>query len=89
MLPVAREGGLEEVEEGYIGPDMEPELAKGIAEGRVHPETKEELEDLWPDYHPGVERVEITRTFVSSSKTGKVSTEWTDFATSVRVTNPL
>ena len=33
---------------------MDPVIAKGIAEGRTHPESKEELEDLWPDYNPGV-----------------------------------
>lgn len=73
LLPVVREGGLEEVEEGYIGPDMEPGLAKGIAEGRVHPETKEVLEDLWPDYHPGVGRANTTRIAVATGRTGKVS----------------
>jgi hypothetical protein len=35
---------------------MDPVIAKGIAEGRTHPESKEELEDLWPDYHPGIAR---------------------------------
>jgi exonuclease-1 len=74
LLPVVREGGLEAVEEGYIGPDMEPEMAKGIAEGRVHPETKEELEDLWPDYHPGTARANQTQATSSASKSGKVRT---------------
>jgi exonuclease-1 len=73
LLPVVRPGGLEEVEEGYIGPDMEPETAKGIAEGRVHPETKEKLEDLWPDYHPGVGCANQTQPAASAGKSGKVN----------------
>jgi hypothetical protein len=44
---------------------MDPVIAKGIAEGRTHPESKEELEDLWPDYNPGV-----AKAGQSSSNTG-------------------
>jgi hypothetical protein len=32
--------------------DMEAEHAAGIAEGRLHPETKAILEDLWPEHDP-------------------------------------
>jgi hypothetical protein len=31
---------------------MEAEHAAGIAEGRLHPETKAVLEDLWPEHDP-------------------------------------
>lgn len=32
--------------------DMEAQHAQGIAEGRLHPETREVLQDLWPDHRP-------------------------------------
>lgn len=32
--------------------DMEADHAQGIAEGRLHPETRETLQDLWPDHRP-------------------------------------
>jgi hypothetical protein len=53
--------------------DMDPFLAKGIAEGRIHPETKEELEDLWPYYDPGVNLTARAQTTLSVGKPVQVS----------------
>lgn len=46
------EGGLKEDDEKWVGLDMAPEVARGIAEGRLHPETGVELEDICPEYQP-------------------------------------
>lgn len=46
------EGGLKEDDEKWVGLDMAPEVARGIAEGNLHPETGIELEDICPDYQP-------------------------------------
>lgn len=54
LFPVMEDKRLAEVEDMYIGPDMDPEMAQGIAEGRVHPETKQVLDDISPLYNPEV-----------------------------------
>jgi exonuclease-1 len=46
------QGGLKDDDEKWVGLDMEPEVARGIAEGTLHPETGIVLEDICPDYQP-------------------------------------
>jgi hypothetical protein len=46
------QGGLKEDDEKWVGLDMAPEVARGIAEGHLHPETGIVLEDICPDYQP-------------------------------------
>jgi exonuclease-1 len=46
------QGGLKEDDEKWVGLDMAPEVARGIAEGNLHPETGVVLEDICPDYQP-------------------------------------
>lgn len=46
------QGGLKEDDEKWVGLDMAPEVARGIAEGNLHPETGIALEDICPDYQP-------------------------------------
>ena len=46
------QGGLKEDDEKWVGLDLAPEVARGIAEGNLHPETGIVLEDICPDYQP-------------------------------------
>jgi hypothetical protein len=46
------QGGLKEDDEKWVGLDMAPEVARGIVEGNLHPETGIVLEDICPDYQP-------------------------------------
>jgi hypothetical protein len=46
------QGGLKEDDQKWVGLDMAPEVARGIAEGNLHPETGVVLEDICPDYQP-------------------------------------
>ena len=39
-------------DEAWIGVDLAVEVAKGIALGDLHPETKEPIVDMYPDYKP-------------------------------------
>lgn len=42
--------GLSGDDEKWIGLDVEPETAQGMAKGDLHPETRKPIEDLWPDF---------------------------------------
>ncbi|WRT66840.1 uncharacterized protein IL334_003803 [Kwoniella shivajii] len=46
------EGGLGDSDERWIGLDVDSEIAKGMAKGDIHPETREPIIDEWPDYQP-------------------------------------
>jgi exonuclease-1 len=46
------QGGLKDDDEKWVGLDMDQEVARGIAEGNLHPETGLALEDICPDYQP-------------------------------------
>ncbi|WVQ77955.1 hypothetical protein IAT38_000035 [Cryptococcus sp. DSM 104549] len=46
------EGGLGDADERWIGLDVEAAVAKGMAAGDLHPETREPIVDEWPDYRP-------------------------------------
>jgi hypothetical protein len=46
------QGGLKEDDQRWVGLDMAPEVARGIAEGNLHPETGIVLEDICPEYQP-------------------------------------
>jgi exonuclease-1 len=63
------QGGLKADDEGWVGKDMEPEVARGIAEGTLHPETGLVMEDICPDYQP-VKR-DVQKVGPSKVRTGK------------------
>lgn len=42
--------GLSRGDEKWIGLDVEPEIAQGMAKGDLHPETRKLIEDQWPDF---------------------------------------
>lgn len=44
--------GLSSDDEKWIGLDVEPEVAQGMAKGDLHPETRQPIEDLWPNFNP-------------------------------------
>ncbi|KAJ9093432.1 hypothetical protein QFC21_006463 [Naganishia friedmannii] len=67
LLPL-EDGPLGSLECAHIGADMAAEHAQGIAEGRLHPETRETLQDLWPDHRPAGMGGAQDRIFGSSSK---------------------
>jgi exonuclease-1 len=52
------QGGLKENDEKWVGLDMDPEIARGIAEGILHPETGIAMEDICPDYQPAKRNVQ-------------------------------
>lgn len=52
------QGGLKDDDEKWVGLDMDPEVARGIAEGDVHPETGLALEDICPDYQPAKRNIQ-------------------------------
>lgn len=43
---------LSEDDQKWIGLDIEVEIARGMAAGDLHPETREPIQDLWPNYQP-------------------------------------
>ncbi|KAJ9111128.1 hypothetical protein QFC19_001327 [Naganishia cerealis] len=67
LLPLG-DGPLGPLECAHIGADMEAEHAQGIAEGRLHPETRETLQDLWPGHKPLAFSAAQDRVFGSSTK---------------------
>ncbi|WWD15652.1 hypothetical protein CI109_100074 [Kwoniella shandongensis] len=58
------EGGLQEADERWIGLDLEEHIAKGVARGDLHPETRLPIVDEWPEYMP----VARAKPFGESSK---------------------
>lgn len=46
------ENDLSEEDQKWIGLDVDVEIARGMALGELHPETRIPIEDLWPNYHP-------------------------------------
>ncbi|KAK6902606.1 hypothetical protein I204_07454 [Kwoniella mangroviensis CBS 8886] len=57
------EGGLGENDERWIGLDVEEEIARGMAKGDLHPETRLPIVDEWPDYHPAPRVRPLTENF--------------------------
>lgn len=43
---------LETDEEKWIGQHVDDEVAQGMARGDLHPETREPINDLWPNFNP-------------------------------------
>ncbi|WVR04941.1 hypothetical protein IAU60_001953 [Kwoniella sp. DSM 27419] len=58
------EGGLNDLDEKWIGLDVEQAVAKGMARGDLHPETRLPIVDEWPGYQP----VARARPLAESSK---------------------
>ncbi|WVW83475.1 hypothetical protein I302_105496 [Kwoniella bestiolae CBS 10118] len=46
------QGGLGENDERWIGLDVNEEIARGMAKGDLHPETRLPIVDEWPDFQP-------------------------------------
>lgn len=42
--------GLSGDDEKWVGLDVAPEIAQGVAKGDLHPATREPIEDQWPDF---------------------------------------
>ncbi|WWC85189.1 uncharacterized protein L201_000047 [Kwoniella dendrophila CBS 6074] len=57
------EGGLGENDQRYVGLDVEQEVAKGMATGDIHPETRLPIIDEWPDYQPTSKSKPLTENF--------------------------
>jgi hypothetical protein len=55
------QGGLKEDDQKWVGLDMAPEVARGIAEGNLHPETGIVLEDICPGYQPAKRDIQKVR----------------------------
>ena len=65
------EAGLKEDDEKWVGLDMAPEVARGIAEGDLHPETGVMLEDICPDYQPAKRDIQKVSLLRGSSADGR------------------
>ncbi|KAK4685930.1 exonuclease 1, partial [Tremellales sp. Uapishka_1] len=61
------EGGLKEQDEKWIGLDLSQDIAIGISQGDLHPETHERIEDLWPDYQPVARGSLVSKTVLGES----------------------
>lgn len=62
------ESGLSEDDEKWVGLDLDVEVARGVARGDLHPETRQPVEDMCPDYQP--------QSRVSAQKVRQVSETW-------------
>lgn len=47
------EAGLSVRDQRWVGLDFTVEIARGVATGELHPETRMPIEDQWPEYQPG------------------------------------
>ncbi|KAG9032667.1 Rad2 nuclease [Tulasnella sp. JGI-2019a] len=52
MKPIGENVVWDEVKDAYVGMDIEPDIARGIAEGDIEPTTLEPIEDINPNYKP-------------------------------------